>query len=115
MVDAVSRGVPRVHLTTPGLGPSEAFRACLGPGMALERLRMASKALGRGVGYFSKKVPHKPCRGLKGLTVRTKSAEASALLHEVFAAVPPGLGHPQSSSAVEAAVPTAIDMANTVC
>ena len=61
MVDAVSRGVPRVHLTTPVLGPSEAFRACLGLGMALEWLRMASKVLGRGLGYFSKKVPHKRC------------------------------------------------------
>ena len=69
MVDAVSRGVPRVHLTTPGLGPSEAFRACLGLGMALERLRMASKALGRGssnVVNNSLDDPQKPvCGGMK--------------------------------------------------
>ena len=65
MVDAVSRGVPRVHLTTPGLGPSEAFRACLGLGMALEWLRMASKVLGGGLEYFSEKGPLEGGRALR--------------------------------------------------
>ena len=55
MVDAVSRGVPRVHFTTPGLGPSEAFRACLSPGIALEWLWGASVVLGRPGDQFFKK------------------------------------------------------------
>ena len=65
MGPAGSRGVPGVHLRSPDLGPSEAFRACLSPGIALEWLWGASVVLGRpGDHYFKKELfgPWTPVR-----------------------------------------------------
>ena len=46
---------PGTDLRSPDLGPSEAFRACLGPGIALEWLWGAPMVLGRPGGHFFKK------------------------------------------------------------
>ena len=50
-----ARGVPGVHLRGLDLGPSEAFRACLSPGVALEWLWGAEIVLGRPGDHFFKK------------------------------------------------------------
>ena len=55
MGPAGSRGVPGVHLRSLDLGPSEAFRACLGPGIALEWLWGGSMVLGGPGDHFFKK------------------------------------------------------------